>query len=106
MNPFRKEIFEYAPVSSGEYDAVTDGYFLLLTGLPEGSHRIRFGGKGRLEYRTDSVYDLFVDSTARPSRMVDISKPPPKRELLVHQKDQLDRHQRKQIPCCNIMTPC
>ena len=76
VNPFWKGIFEYAPLSSGEYDAVTDGFFLLLKaeGLPEGSHRIRFGGKGRLEYRTDSIYDLYVDSKFRPaSSVVDLS---------------------------------
>jgi len=75
-NPYWKYIFQY-PISPGEYDAVTDGFFILLRTLPEGSYRIRFGGKGRLDYRTDSVYDIHVSAAyRRRSTVTDISGRP------------------------------
>lgn len=58
-NPYWSYMFQY-PINFGEYDAVTDGFFILIKSLPKGSYRLRFGGKGRLDYRTDSVYDLHV----------------------------------------------
>jgi hypothetical protein len=42
--------------------------------MPEGSYRIRFGGKGRLDYRTDSVYDIHVTANYHhKSTVTDIS---------------------------------
>ena len=66
-NPYWKDIFQY-PINPGEYDAVTDGFFILLRNMAEGSYRIRFGGKGRSDYRTDSVYDIHV-SARLPSQV-------------------------------------
>jgi hypothetical protein len=77
-NPYWKDIIQY-PINPGEYDAVTDGFFILLRSLPEGSYRIRFGGKGRLshDYRTDSVYDIHVSAAyRRKSTVKDISRKP------------------------------
>jgi hypothetical protein len=75
-NPYWKDILQY-PINPGEYHAVTDGFFILVVNLPEGSYRIRFGGKGRLShnYRTDSIYDIHVtDTFRRKSTVTDISR--------------------------------
>jgi hypothetical protein len=77
-NPYWKDIIQY-PINPGEYDAITDGFFILLKSMPEGSYRIRFGGKGRLcpDYRTDSVYDIHVSAAyRRKSTVTDISGKP------------------------------
>ena len=75
-NPYWSYMFQY-PINSGEYDAVTDGFFILIKSLPKGSHRLRFGGKGRLDYRTDSVYDLHVNPQFRlVSTVMDVSTEP------------------------------
>ena len=75
-NQFWKNIFQY-PINSGEHHAVTEGFFILLRSLPEGSYRLRFGGKGRGNYRTESVYDLHVSAECRRvSTVTDISSKP------------------------------
>lgn len=72
-NPYWKNILQ-DPLNAGEYDAVTDGFFILLRDLPPGSYRVQFGGKGRLNYRTDSVYDIYITAAfARKSTVTDIS---------------------------------
>jgi hypothetical protein len=72
-NPFLKYYATEYPLSPGEHEAVTDGYFLIMKNLPYESCRIQFGGKGRHDYRTDSVYDLHV--TTRPRGLIkDVSK--------------------------------
>ena len=56
----------------GEYQAITDGFFIILKSLPANtSWRLRFGGKGRQKYyRTDAIYDIHVTSSERPRVMV------------------------------------
>jgi hypothetical protein len=48
------------PFETGIFDAVTGGYFLLIKGLPKGEYRLRFGGKGKGSYITDSIYDITI----------------------------------------------
>lgn len=74
-NPYWKYILNNQ-VNPGEYDAITDGFFVLITDVPQGSYRIQFGGRGRLsqDYRTDSVYDIHVTRAfPRKSTVIDIS---------------------------------
>jgi hypothetical protein len=66
------------PLEPGQYDAVLGGYCVLLKDLPSGKYRIRFGGKGRRVYYTDSVWDITVlgdeNSQEELSSVKDISK--------------------------------
>jgi hypothetical protein len=66
------------PPEPGQYDAVIGGYCVLLKDLPDGKYRLRFGGKGRRVYYTDSVWDITVmgdeNSQERMSSVKDISK--------------------------------
>ena len=55
------------PFEAGVFDAVTGGYFLLLKSLLPGAYRIRFGGKGKGSYLTDSIYDITVSKAQRQS---------------------------------------
>ena len=55
------------PFEPGEYDAITAGYFLLLTDLEPETYRMRFGGKGKGGYVTDSIYDVVVLDSERQS---------------------------------------
>ena len=55
------------PFEAGVFDAVTGGYFLLLKSLEPGAYRIRFGGKGKGSYLTDSIYDITVSKAQRQS---------------------------------------
>jgi hypothetical protein len=72
-NPFLKYYAVEYPLGPGEYNAVVDGYFLIMKELPFESCRIQFGGKGRGDYRTDSVYDMHV--IPRPKGLIkDISQ--------------------------------
>jgi hypothetical protein len=64
-SPLRDKIDE--PIDPGVYDTVTGGYFLLLRDLDPQTYRIRFGGKGKGNYVTDSVYDVIVLDRERPS---------------------------------------
>jgi|GEM_PF-690431 hypothetical protein len=73
-NPFIQYILGDSPSGTEEYDAVTDGYFLILKSLPSKSCRIQFGGKGRNKYRTDAVYDINVADCESPILVRDISK--------------------------------
>lgn len=59
-NPFLKYYAYEYPMDPGEYQAVIDGYFLIIGELPSKTCRIRFGGKGRGNYRTDAIYDIHV----------------------------------------------
>jgi hypothetical protein len=72
-NPFIEYILSDIPAGTEEYDAVTDGYFLILKSLPSKSCRIQFGGKGRGNYRTDAVYDIYVTDCKLPTLVRDIS---------------------------------
>jgi hypothetical protein len=45
---------------AGIYDAVVGGFFLILRSLLPGKYRIEFGGKGRGNYGTNSIYDIVV----------------------------------------------
>jgi hypothetical protein len=76
-NPFLKDMAVEYPINPGEYDAITDGFFVLLKHLNAGSYRIRFGGKGRGNYRTDAIYDIYVSPEYRHlSTVFDISDDP------------------------------
>ncbi|MGH9977698.1 MAG: hypothetical protein ACRD8Z_17970 [Nitrososphaeraceae archaeon] len=55
------------PLEAGVYDAVTGGYFLLLKNLGGGDYRLRFGGKGKGNYLTDSIYDITISNTESQS---------------------------------------
>ena len=59
-NPFLKTL--ELSLEPGEYDAVVVGYFILITHIDPGSYRIQFGAKGRGDYRTDAIYDIYVQS--------------------------------------------
>jgi hypothetical protein len=56
----------------GIYEAVSCAYCLILETLPPSSYRITFGGNGRGNYYTNSVYDLIVARKTRDT-VVDIS---------------------------------
>jgi hypothetical protein len=73
-NPFIEYILADRPSETEEYNAVTDGYFLILKSLPSKSCRIQFGGKGRGKYRTDAIYDIHVTDCKLPTLVRDISK--------------------------------
>jgi hypothetical protein len=96
-NPYWKYIFQY-PISPGEYDAVTDGFFILLRSLPEGSYRIRFGGKGRLDYRTDSVYDIHVSAAYRRRLTVTDISGRPEQSVWKDDSSVLDGIPKRSIP--------
>jgi hypothetical protein len=49
----------YSP-GAGEHQAVTEGFFVLMKWLPEDTCRLQFGGKGRSNYRTNSIYDIHI----------------------------------------------
>jgi hypothetical protein len=53
------------PFEPGVYDAITGGYFMLLTDLDADIYRVRFGGKGKGNYITDSIYDIIVLGSRR-----------------------------------------
>ncbi len=44
----------------GPYNAVADGFYLMVAPLPPGQHTIRFGGVSR-NFATDTTYNLTVD---------------------------------------------
>lgn len=47
-------------VKPGVYDTVAGGFFLIVRSLPRGKHRLEFGGNGRGNYNTNSIYDIAV----------------------------------------------
>lgn len=49
----------------GSYEAVVGGYFIIIQSLPLGKFQIRFGGRGRGGYGTDSLYDIEVRKRKR-----------------------------------------
>jgi hypothetical protein len=68
------------PLEPGVYDAVVGGYCVLLKELPDPHCTINFGGKGRYDYYTNSLYDIdIIDEPRDPrqarqaSRATDIS---------------------------------
>jgi hypothetical protein len=63
------------PLEPGVYDAVVGGYCLLLKKLPDRHWTINFGGKGRYEYYTNSLYDIdIIDNLSQGSRVTNISR--------------------------------
>jgi hypothetical protein len=66
-NPFIEKVTLEEKIVPGEYQAVIDGFFIILKSLPKGtSWRLRFGGKGRQKgYRTDAVYDIHITPSER-----------------------------------------
>lgn len=58
-NSSLRERMEFT-IKPGVYDAITAGYFVIITSLPPGSYRIIFGGEGMGIYVTNSVYDIDV----------------------------------------------
>jgi hypothetical protein len=54
----------------GIYDTVVGGFFLILRSLSPGKHRIEFGGEGRGNYGTNSIYDIVVEG-ARDNCIID-----------------------------------
>jgi hypothetical protein len=63
-----------SPLKPGIYDSVTVGYYVLIRTLPPSIYRIRFGGKGRGAYYTDSVYDISVRGKKKRDSVVDRSR--------------------------------
>jgi len=64
-------------VGPGEYQAVTDGFFIIIKELPIGSYRLQFGGKGQqaTNYRTNAIYDIHITENGRSNMLVrDITK--------------------------------
>jgi hypothetical protein len=57
-------------VKPGIYDTVVGGFFLIILSLPKGSYRLEFGGNGRGNYSTNSIYDITVDGL-RKSMVID-----------------------------------
>lgn len=57
------------PMKSGNYDAVAEGYFILLLDLTPSTYQINFGCHGPGEYWTKAVYDVTVyrDTRKEPS---------------------------------------
>ena len=53
------------PLEPGVYDAITGGYFVLLKDFDSDIYRIRFGGKGKGNYFTDSIYDIMILDSGR-----------------------------------------
>lgn len=45
----------------GIYDTVVGGFFLIVHSLPKGRYRLEFGGNGRGNYSTNSIYDITVE---------------------------------------------
>ena len=45
----------------GVYETVVGGIFLILRTPPSGKYRIEFGGNGRGNYSTNSIYDIVVE---------------------------------------------
>lgn len=76
-NPFLKTL--ELPLEPGEYDAVVVGYFILIKHIDPGRYRIQFGAKGRGDYRTDAIYDIYVESKLTNTSR-DVSKLPYKKE--------------------------
>jgi hypothetical protein len=54
----RKRI-EFA-IKPGIYDAITTGYFIIISSLSPSVYRINFGGEGMGIYATNAVYDINV----------------------------------------------
>jgi hypothetical protein len=48
-------------VKPGLYDTVVGGFFVIIRSLPRGKYRLEFGGNGRGNYSTNSVYDIAVE---------------------------------------------
>lgn len=48
-------------VLPGKYYTVVGGFFLLIRSLPKGRYRLDFGGNGRGNYSTNSVYEIAVE---------------------------------------------
>jgi hypothetical protein len=48
------------PSEPGIYDSVVGGFFLIIRSFAEGNYRIQFGGRGRGNYSTNSIYDIAV----------------------------------------------
>ena len=57
-------------VKPGLYDTVVGGFFLIIRSLPRGKYRIEFGGNGRGNYNTNSIYDIDVKGL-RKSMVID-----------------------------------
>jgi len=75
VNPYLKYILDGYSVGDeeSEVSAVCDGYFLILKSLPSECCRIQFGGKGRGNYNTDSLYDIYAANCGSPIGVTDIS---------------------------------
>jgi hypothetical protein len=72
-NPFRKLIDPQQ--ESGDFFTVCSGYIVVLKDLPEGKYRIRFGGIGRHNYRTDAVWDIEVVGSRKEMGIVNPEPP-------------------------------
>ena len=48
-------------VKPGLYDTVVGGFFVIIRSLPRGKYRVEFGGEGRGNYSTNSIYDVVVE---------------------------------------------
>jgi hypothetical protein len=75
-SPFLEMLTLKEKMGPGEYEAVTDGFFIIIKpsakSLPAGTDfRLRFGGKGRTEsYWTDAIYDIHITPRERSQTLV------------------------------------
>lgn len=68
---FLKELTLEDNIGAGEYQAITEGFFILLRSLPSESCRLQFGGKGRaLNYITNAIYDIHITDDSRSQVLV------------------------------------
>jgi hypothetical protein len=80
-----RERFE-VPIEPGTYDTFAAAYAIMLntsdeSPLPEGEYRLRYGGIGRGDYKSDTVVDFIVQSgpTVKPETMAKAESVKPQR---------------------------
>lgn len=61
-------------VRPGTYYTVAGGFFLMIRSLPKGRYRLEFGGNGRGNYSTNSIYDIAVEGLRKNTVMDNTTK--------------------------------
>ena len=76
QNPFR----QIQGIEPGTVEAITVGYYLILktSGLDPGTYRFNFGGRGRNNYQTHSLYEVQITKDNRRDLVKDVSRSPHK----------------------------